>query len=258
MLITLKSLLRLLLLPPAGPVILALTGVLLARRAATLTARRIGWSLLAGSLAALWLLATPAIADRFERAAEVYPPLDLTRPVQAQAIVILAGGEARMTAPEYGAPAARAGLLERVTYGAYVARRTGLPVLVSGTGREVLAMRATLARNFGIEVRWVEGESRDTFQNAGFSARLLRAARVTRIVLVTSASHEWRAVQEFRSAGFEVVPAPAGGWAPQAVDILYYVPSAAGLQRSADAIYELLGDVARRLFAATRLRRQAR
>ncbi|GAC1460025.1 MAG: hypothetical protein PVSMB6_19980 [Steroidobacteraceae bacterium] len=75
---------------------------------------------------------------------------------------------------------------------------------------------------------------------------------------MTSASHEWRAVQEFRSEGFEVVPAPAGGWAPQAVDILYYVPSAAGLQRSADAIYELLGDVARRFFAATRLRRQAR
>lgn len=258
MFVTLKTLLRMLVLPPAGPLILAVVGVLLARRAATLTARRIGWSLLAGSLAALWLLATPAVADRLEHAAEGCPALDLTQPVPAQAIVILSGGESRIQAPEYGAPAASAALLERVTYGAYLAKRTQLPVLVSGTAREVLAMRATLARNFGVEVRWAEGESRDTFENAEFSARLLKAAQVTRIVLVTSASHEWRAVQEFRSAGLEVVAAPAGGWAPQARDVIYYVPSAAGLQRSAESIYELLGDLAQRVFAATHLRRQPR
>jgi uncharacterized SAM-binding protein YcdF (DUF218 family) len=258
MFITLKTLLRMLVLPPAGPLIVALVGVLLAHRAAALSTRRIGWGLLTGGLAALWLLATPAIADRLERAAERCPALDLTQPLQAQAIVILGGGEFRLGAPEYGAPAADVGLLERVSYGAYVARLTGLPVLVTGTAREVLAMRATLARNFGIDVRWVEGESRDTFQNAEFSARLLRAAQVTRIVLVTSANHEWRAVQEFRSAGFEVVPAPAGGWAPQAVDFFYYLPNAAALQHSAEAIYELLGDLARQFFAATHLRRQAR
>jgi uncharacterized SAM-binding protein YcdF (DUF218 family) len=257
MFITLKTLLRILVLPPAGPLILALIGAWLAQRSSALTTRRIGWGVLAGSLAALWLLATPAVAERLERAAERCPPLDLTRPVAAQAIVILAGGEFRSWAPEYGGPDARGALLERVSYGAYVARRTGLPVLVSGTQREVLAMRATLARDFAIDVRWVEGESRDTFQNAGFSARLLKPEHVTRIVLVTSASHEWRAVQEFTSAGFEVVPAPAGGWAPQPVDLFHYTPSAAGLQHSSDALYELLGDLAREFFAATHLRRQA-
>ena len=257
MFITLKTLLRILVLPPAGPLILALIGAWLAQRSSALTTRRIGLGLLAGSLAALWLLATPAVAERLERAAERCPPLDLTRPVAAQAIVILSGGEFRDWAPEYGGPDARGPLLERVSYGAYVARRTGLPVLVSGTQREVLAMRATLARDFGIEVHWVEGESRDTFQNAEFSARLLRPEHVTRIVLVTSASHEWRAVQEFTSAGFQVVPAPTGSWAPQPVDLFHYTPSAAGLQHSSDAVYELLGDLVREFFAATRLRRQA-
>ena len=257
MFIMLKSLLRTLVLPPAGPLILAAVGALLARRPSALAARRIGWGLLTVSLAALWLLATPAVADRLERAAERCAPLDLTQPLQAQAVVILAGGEFRMRAPEYGGPAAGPGLLERLSYGAYVARRTGLPVLISGTSPEVLAMRATLARDFGVEVRWVEGESRDTFQNAGFSARLLKTAQVTRIVLVTSASHEWRAVQEFKSAGLEVVPAPAGGWAPPLVDTFYYVPNAVGLRHATEALYELLGEAARQFFAATHLRRQA-
>jgi uncharacterized SAM-binding protein YcdF (DUF218 family) len=257
MFITLKTLLRMLVLPPAGPLILALIGALLAQRSSALAARRIGWGLLTGSLAALWLLATPAVAERLERAAERCPPLDLTHPVQAQAVVILSGGEFRKWAPEYGAAAAGVGLLERLSYGAYVARRTGLPVLVSGTAPEVLAMRATLGRDFGVEVRWAEAESRDTFQNAQFSARLLKPEHVTRIVLVTSASHEWRAVQEFTSAGFQVVPAPAGTWAPQPVDLSHYVPSAAGLQHSSDALYELLGDLARQFLSATHLRRQA-
>jgi uncharacterized SAM-binding protein YcdF (DUF218 family) len=256
MFITLKTLLRMLVLPPAGPLILALIGAWLARRSSAL-ARRIGWGVLTLSLVGLWLLATPAVADRLERAAERCPALDLTHPVEAQAIVILSGAEARLGAPEYGGPAARGPLLERVSYGAYVARRTRLPVLVSGTGEEVLAMRATLARDFGIEARWAEAESRDTFQNAEFSARLLRPEHVTRIVLVTSAAHEWRAVQEFTSAGFQVVAAPAGGWSPQPVDLVYYLPSAAGLRGSTEALYELLGDLARQFLSATHLRRQA-
>ena len=257
MFITLKTLLRTLLLPPAGPLIFAAVGALLVRRQSALAARRIGWGLLTVSLGALWLLATPAVADRLERAAERCPALDLTQPLQAQAIVILSGGEARMLAPEYGGPAASLALLERVSYGAYLARHTGLPVLVSGTARDVAAMRATLARSFGVEVRWADGESRDTYQNAQFSARLLNAEHVTRIVLVTSASHEWRAVQEFRSTGLEVVPAPAGGWSAPHRDAQFYLPGSVGLQRSTEALYELLGEVARRFFAATHVRRQA-
>jgi uncharacterized SAM-binding protein YcdF (DUF218 family) len=254
---TLKTLLRTLVLPPAGPLIFAVLGALLARLAASRAVRRAGWGLLAVSLAALWLIATPAVADLLEPLAQRCPALNLAQPVNAQAIVILGGGELRMGAPEYGGPAADEELLERVSYGAYLAHHTGLPVLVSGTSHETLAMQATLARNFGVAVRWVEGESRDTFQNAKFSAQLLRGEHVHRILLVTSANHEWRAAHEFTSAGFEVVPAPAGSWVPPPTSVSLYVPSAIGLQRSAEALYELLGDRVRRFFAASDLRRQA-
>jgi uncharacterized SAM-binding protein YcdF (DUF218 family) len=257
MFITLKTLLRTLVLPPTGLLILAVLGVLLARLAATQAARRVGWGLLAVSLATLWLLATPAVADRLERAAERCPVLDLTHAVQAQAIVILGGGEIRMGAPEYGGPAAGMGLLERLSYGAYLARQTQLPVLVSGTSREVLAMRSSLQRDFGVQVRWADDQSRDTFQNAEFSARILKAQHVTHILLVTSANHEWRAVQEFTSAGLTVVPAPAGSWVEPVKNLFFYLPGAVGLQRSAEALYELLGDLARQFLALSHLRRQA-
>lgn len=257
MFITLKTLLRTLVLPPMSLLTAAVLGVLLVRLAATQAARRVGWWLLAMSLATLWLLATPAVADRLERAAERCPVLDLTHAMQAQAIVILGGGEVRIGAPEYGGPAAGVGLLERLSYGAYLARHTKLPVLVSGTSREAQAMRSSLERDFGVQVRWSDDQSRDTFQNAQFSARILKAQHLTRILLVTSANHEWRAVQEFTSAGLTVVPAPAGSWSAPVTNALFYVPNAVGLQRSTEALYELLGDLARQFFAFSHLRRQA-
>ena len=252
----LKSFLHTLLLPPGGPLLLVVAGMwMLLRRRAGDAARKAGTALVVTGLASLWLLSTLVVADALARLTERYPALDLSRPLRGQAIVILGGGTARI-APEYGGPALGFDLLERVGYGAYVARHTGLPVLVSGSAREALAMSPVLARDFGIRTRWIEGESRDTFENARFSARLLRADGITRIVLVTSSSHEWRAAQEFTSAGLSVEPAPAHVLAPPAHrPVIDYVPTPLGLTRSTEAIYEILGDAVRRLLAATHLRR---
>src|SRR5438067_1965988 len=108
MLVTLKTLLHTVLLPPGGPLLVAGAGAWLARSGVTARARRAGWLLLAASLVVSWLLATPVVADWLERAAERSPPLDLTRPVAAQALVILGGGDEGVAAPEYGgAPAPR-------------------------------------------------------------------------------------------------------------------------------------------------------
>jgi uncharacterized SAM-binding protein YcdF (DUF218 family) len=256
MFITLKSLLRTLLLPPAGPLLIAAAGAWLLRSRSSAGAKA-GWLLLAAGLASLWLLATPLVADALARAAEREPALDLTRPVQAQAIVILGGGEERIAAPEYGGePAPGSSLLERLAYGAFLAHHTALPVLVSGTASEALAMRISLARDFSIDVRWVEDRSRDTFQNAQFSAQLLKGAGVSRILLVTESAHEWRASHEFASAGLSVVPAPVGVWAPRETGLRRYLPAPTALMRSTAALDELLGDLVRRALAGLNLRRQ--
>jgi uncharacterized SAM-binding protein YcdF (DUF218 family) len=249
-LLQLKTLLKDLVLPPAGPLWLALLGLLLLKRRPVLA--RI--CLLAG-VGSLWLLSTPIVSDGITRLVERYPPLDLQLAANAQAIVILGGGGQRGLAPEYAGPAADPFLLERLSYGAYLAQKTGLPVLVTGFSLEAHAMHDTLQRNFGIEARWIDDRAYDTFQNARNSALLLKADGVRRIVLVTRATHMRRSVQEFTDAGLQIVPAPVGILAHREVGILRYLPNPDALWRSNVAIYEMLGEPARMFLAATHLRR---
>jgi uncharacterized SAM-binding protein YcdF (DUF218 family) len=115
-------------------------------------------------------------------------------------------------------------------------------------------MSQTLSRNFGITPRWIEADSRDTFENAQLSAKLLFPAGIKRIILVTSSAHEWRAAHEFIGAGFDVVPAPAGVLASREKGVFQYVPSSAALGRSYAAVYELVGEPMRRLLAGLGVR----
>jgi uncharacterized SAM-binding protein YcdF (DUF218 family) len=254
MIFQLRILLRTLILPPACLLVIGVLGLLLARRY-----RRLGMALAAASLAALWLLATPVIADGLERMADHYPALDLSRPVVAQAIVILGGGGYRKHAPEYGGePAPEYAMYERLAYGAYVARHTGLPILVTGNGTEAVTMQVSLSRDFGVQTKWVDEAAEDTYDNAYDSARVLRGAGITRILLVTSDTHLLRAAYEFQAAGLSVIPAPAGIWAPRELDTTRFVPTASGLFRSYAAVYELEGEGIRDLLVATHLRRAIR
>ena len=251
-LIHLKTLLKNLILPPAGPLLLALLGFVLLKVRPLLA--RI--CLIAG-LASLWLLSTPIVSDALTGLVELYPPIDLRQAADAQAIVILGGGGQRALAPEYQGPAAEPFLLERLSYGAYLAKKTGWPVLVTGFSLEARAMHDTLQRNFEIETRWIDDQAHDTFQNARNSARILTAAGVHRIILVTHATHMRRSVQEFADAGFDVIPAPAGNLAVRDFGLLQYSPNAEALLRSQMAIYELIGEPVRILLSASHLRRHS-
>jgi uncharacterized SAM-binding protein YcdF (DUF218 family) len=249
-LVHLKTLLRNLLLPPAGPLLLGIIGLLLINRRPIL-----GRTCLILGLGSLWLLSTPVVSDALYRLAEEYPPVDLQGAADAQAIVILGGGGQRRFAPEYGGPAADPLLLDRLAYGAYLARKTGLPVLVTGFGIEAIAMRDTLQRNFGIDAHWTDDQSYDTFENARNSVRLLKADAVRRVILVTRATHMRRSVHEFTDAGVEVVPAPVGMRSVHELDVAYFLPNIDALERAHAATYELLGEPVRAFFAASNLRR---
>jgi uncharacterized SAM-binding protein YcdF (DUF218 family) len=249
-LLHLKSVVRDLLLPPAGPLLLGLAGLWLWSRRP-----RLARALIALCLASLWLLSTPLIADAITRRAEAYAPFDWTRPSLAQAIVIIGGGGYREWAPEYGSAAADPVLLERLAYGAFIARRTGLPILVSGFQAEAEAMRQTLRHNFDIEPRWVDDQAYDTFQNARNAMRILRAQGLDRVLLITRGTHMLRSVREFTAAGAQVVPAPVGLPGPRMVNSITLLPHADALLQSYAAVYELLGEPVRTFFAATHLRR---
>lgn len=243
----LKKILAPIALPPLAPLLIMTLGLILLRRH-----RRTGLTLSWTGLALAFLLSTPASVGWMARALETAAPVTLERARTAQAIVILGGGK-RDHAPEYGGETVNRLTLERLRYGARLARDTGLPILVSGgSARSGMAeadlMQATLEIDFRMPVRWIESASRDTRENAQFSAVHLRTAGIRRILLVTHAIHMERARAEFEAQGLEVVPAPTawlGG--PRSEDRLRdLIPTAAAAFAGWLAAHEWLGQIAYR------------
>jgi uncharacterized SAM-binding protein YcdF (DUF218 family) len=208
---------------------------------------RLGRALAIAGVSALLLLSVPAVAVLLQRSVDTSPPLDFRRAASAQAIVILGGG-IRRNAAEYGGDTLGRLTLERVRYGALVARRTGLPVLVSGGSvlggtLEATLMRDSLEHEFGVPVRWSEDRSRDTHENAVQSAEILHAAHINRVVLVAHAFDMPRATAEFAAQGIETIRAPTGIPPRDFNEPFMFVPSISGLTGSYYALYEMLGNL---------------
>lgn len=246
--ITLTKLIATLLLPPGLILLLLLGGWLLARRH-DLAGRFLA---LAG-FALLWLASTPLVADFAIGLLETAPALTAAdlRPPRAGAIVVMCGGRTP-AAPEYGGrDVVSRWTLERARYAAFLHRQTRLPILVTGgkvfggaRPAEAELLRETLENDFHVPVRWVEGESRNSQENAVNSYRLLSAAGLTRIYLVTHAWHLPRSRRAFEQAGFTVIPAPTGyrrAFDHEEPLLLRLLPSRHAFQTSALFFHEVLG-----------------
>lgn len=230
-----------LVLPPTSSGLLALLGIALLSRWHRLALALIGLSALA-----VLALSMPVVAQALVRTLEPAPiDLVIVRSKAPQAIAILGGGRHR-GALEWGGETVNHYTLQRLRYGAKLARELSLPVLVSGglPGQgerpEAVLMRDVLVTEFKTDVRWVEAASLTTRENARLSAPVLLAAGISRIVLVTDAAHMPRAQRNFAAQGFTVTPAPTGyvGQVPLAWNHL--LPSVEGLRRSNIALREWL------------------
>lgn len=245
----LKRLLESFLLPPFGPLLLILAGLCLLR-----WHRRTGLTLAWGGALLSLCLMLPVTVDLFLAPLEnAAPPVELAAAKRAEAIVILGGG-GRKQALEYGRSTVSHITLERVRYGARLARETGLPVLVSGgvagaSYPEARLMAESLHEDFGIEPRWLEDRSENTEQNARYTAEMLRHAGIQRIVLVTHAAHMRRALGYFSRTGLQVTPAPTVFLGPLADPErpLSWLPSGGSAYASWYAMHEWAG-LAQQLF----------
>jgi uncharacterized SAM-binding protein YcdF (DUF218 family) len=241
-----RAVARALVLPPGGPLLLGFLGLALLARWP-----RLARALLATGLTLLLALSLPAVSDVLMLTVEETAPLAAVQPASAGAIVVLAGGMRRSAAEPLGA-VLMPDSLERLAGGAALARRTGLPLLLSGGVLEAgpaLAdvMQATLKRDFGLEARWLERRSRTTRENARETAALLASEWIRSVVLVTSAVHMRRAMAEFEAAGVVVVPAPVGGTGAVGTGLGAWLPKPTALERSWQALYELAGLAVARL-----------
>ncbi len=137
--------------------------------------------------------------------------------------------------------------LERLRRGAQLHRATGLPILLTGGGSKddptpvAELMDRTLRRDFGIASAWVESRSTTTYENALYSARILRSRRIGAVYLVSQAWHLPRAVAAFEAAGLPATPMPSSTSRPARFGTHAFLPSAKALQASYHAAHEALG-----------------
>ncbi len=232
-----------LVLPPSGLVGLIVVGLLLRGRW-----RRFGRRLTWGALIALILLGMPIVSTSMllplETGLPTVPPADHP----PQAIVVLGGDVIQAEQEPLGV---RPGLLtlDRLRTAAALQRRTGLPILVTGgtvdpdTTPVGVVMAQSLRDDFQTPVRWIEPKSADTWENARFSAAILRPEGITSVYVVTHSWHMRRALLAFRGTGLTVTAAPTPLDDPMKIAVSDFVPRAAGWQTGYFAIHEWIGYV---------------
>lgn len=246
-----------LLLPPVNLVPLALGGVLLARYRP-----RLGWAVTVAALLGLLALGMPIVSALMLQTLQAHVPRGMPDAVRQRldladqesigplpgAIVVLS---ADATYGSGGGILPQPGLgmmtLERVQAGTILARRLSLPVLVTGgpaSPRQpplAVLMAQAMQQNFGITAAWVETQSADTWENAEFSARMLKESGIRSIYLVTNAWHMPRSLIAFRHFGLEVIPVPSRFTAAPSLDAESFTPRVSAWLNSYFAIHEWIG-----------------
>ncbi len=226
--------------PGVFVVLLTLAALLLRRRPA------IARTLCVLSIGGLLVLSNSIVASMLLDSLNRYPPATPAALRDAQAIVILGGG-AQRNLVDYDGGTVKALALERLRYGAQLAKQTGLPVLVTdgGPGDDIPAaiyMARALA-DWGVRPRWLESRARTTHDNARYSRELLAAEGISRVALVSHGWHLPRAVTIFEHAGLQVVPAPTLVPIPNkaGADLTGWLPDGLAFARSMLAMHEYLG-----------------
>lgn len=233
-------------LPPGIFLLLLLLGVILRIRF-----YRTGQTIIYTSVALLLLLSMPIVSSPLLQLYERIPALEVSTLAHnpAKAIVILGGGR-YADAPEYQGDTVSEPTLERIRYGAWLQRKTKLPILVSGGSvfgkrvAEAQLMQQVLKQDFLAVVPWVESNSRNTYENAIDSRKLLQQDGITHIILVTHAMHMPRAREAFEQAGFIVTPAPMGFDTGSGTPLLLrFLPNIYSLHNMHDLMREMVGRV---------------
>jgi len=236
-----KGIVEILALPPTGFVVLVVIGLLL-RGGWRGFGYRLSWVALIG----LILLGMPAVSYSMLLALETGLPLQPQADHPPQAIVVLGAEVIRAHEEKLGI---RPGLLtlDRLRTAAALHRRTGLPILVTGgttlaeTTAVALVMQQSLTDDFQTPPRWVEAKSTDTWENARFSAAILRGEGITSVYVVTHAWHMRRALLAFQGSGLTVTAAPTSLDDPLGPELDDFLPRAAGWQSGYFAVHEWIG-----------------
>ena len=250
---TWKPVLTALLLPPVPFLLLMLIGARL-----ILPRRGLGWFVIVLSVTLMWLSTCTGSAQLLSQFVLKPPPAltsDRIKELKAEktptAIIVLGGGMEPF-APEYGVSNLSHTSLERLRYGIWLSRETGLPLGFSGgvgwgqrDAKPEAQIAAQVAANeFGRPLKFVEDDSRDTRENAARTIALLRPIGVKHILLVTNGWHMPRSMAAFETAAasnLRIEAAPMGLARDTHTPTLTWMPSSKGTADVRSIVRELLG-----------------
>ncbi len=227
------------LIPPASLPFLALLGALITTRR-----RRIGRVLVILAAAGLIVLSLPITPLLLIMPLEMGLPLVPPPGARPAAIVILGGN---VLHGAHGAVSVGDLTLERLRAGARLARKLGLPILVTGgsLGRDeppvAQLMAQSLKQDFGVPATWIETAAKDTWQNARFSEAILRRHHIGSIYLVTHAWHMRRSLIAFAPLAVTVTAAPTQTDPAPFFAWHNFLPQVAAWRMSYFALHEWIG-----------------
>ena len=195
------------------------------------------------ALGLLYLLSVSPIANLLLRQWENVPVMTLPVVASDDTAIVILGGGMPGTSPERPGFRPSPYTLERLRYGGWLQKQTGLPLLVTGGGfrPEAVTMAESLEQDFGADVRWIEDQSTTTWENAVYSRHML-PERITTVIVVTHAWHMPRSMLSFEKVGFAVIPAPTA-FTPKAqwCRLTSWLPKVRNLERSEQALREYAG-----------------
>ena len=239
----------------AMPMGTAAASVLLALVALALGRRRFATGLFFFAVVWIWFWSAPATAGLALRLLREPYPLPLVEDLPtADAIVVLCGSAAPPT-PKRPYALLR-GTADRVRHAARLRHANKAPTIIA-SGRlnshpesEACAesMRQWLIA-FGVpgETIYVEGRSKNTRENAVFTAALAASLGLDSILLVTSNGHMARAHAAFAKTALRIFPAPVSEVPSGTINVLAVVPNSRALSASSGAIREWIGRLVYRL-----------
>lgn len=242
------------------PLSTAIGAGLLAAAALALGWHRCAGGLLAFAIVWLWGWSTPfASKIMVDSLTDRYPFRRVEELPAADAIVVLGNTRPNPAAPDYPD---LVGASDRAWYAARLHLAGKAPLIIISAGnvwrrrpdrQSTADATGVLLNAFGVadDAIVIEKRSRNTRQNALFTAELAADRNITKVLLTTSAWHMPRAEAAFGKAGLEVIPAPtdyipsrkpAGRkYRPDGTWIFRILPNVSALAISTRALREYLG-----------------
>ncbi len=208
------------------------------------------------NLSALYLLSTPVVGTYLMSSMErskVVSEAEI-RAFQPQVILVPLGGR-KTQAPEYGGQTVDSLSLERLRYGAYLHRRTGLPILLSEGPRgapeptTVELGRRVLEQEFQLPMAALETGAGSGQERALPRKTLPERIGDRRVLVVTHAWHMKRTSERLRAQGLDVLEAPTVITLPitNARNPKHWVPRLWALELSERSMRERMGEFWHRL-----------